>query len=102
MNRSDMERLWAARRRGLEPIICNPADYKECDQCRAIHTKRAGISFFCGAYRFKEKPEEVRATAEEMLKRPYPVAAPVVPRLRGEEDRRAPSLGGLNGERRRQ
>ena len=87
-----LEKLWAIRLRKAREIADNAADYKECGQCRSILMKDAGICRFCGTYRFKESPEEVRATVGEMTQHAYPVTAGIVPRLWREGGPGAPEV----------
>jgi len=92
MTEKILDQLWTIRLRKGREIADNAADYKECDQCRSILLKDAGICRFCGTYRFKESPEEVRATVGEMTQHAYPVSAGIIPRLWLEGGPGAPQL----------
>jgi hypothetical protein len=80
MMKDELAALWSLRRAALDEINANAERYKECEQCRAIPVKRSAVCPWCGAYRFLENPERVRATVREMGMRPFPLAAPVMPR----------------------
>jgi hypothetical protein len=80
MMEDELQVLWAHRRAQVDRFIACAEQYKECDQCRAILTKGVGICCFCGTYRFVQDPDRIRATAREMKTRPFPLAAPVMPR----------------------
>lgn len=72
--------LRASRLDCLDRIRARVEDYKECDQCRCVYLKRAGICSVCRGYRFKTDPAEVLATLNEMAQFAWPVGQGFVPR----------------------
>ncbi len=81
MMNDELHELWTRRRDIVNKFIAHPEKYKECEHCRSINLKAAGLCVWCGAYTFLENPERVRLTAREMGMRPYPLSAGVMPRL---------------------
>ncbi len=81
MNTIEQNKHLAARQKRAEQIIVEVDRFKVCDQCRSISYKHVSTCSVCGAYRFTEEAETVRATAKEMGSNPFPVTAGTVPRL---------------------
>jgi hypothetical protein len=71
----------ASRQQSAEKILVEATQYKVCDQCRSILYRQATHCTVCGAYRFDESPDRVRATAREMGGNPFPVTSGTVPRI---------------------
>lgn len=81
MNSEALNKYWNVRRAHLEQICADVALFKECEQCRSISWRNAGVCGLCKGYRFIEDPATVLATVAEMGRHPYPASAGVAPRL---------------------
>lgn len=81
MNLHHERRHMQHRREQLQRLLQVVGSCKECDQCRSIVPRHAGLCPFCATYRFKEDVETVRATLELMSEVPWPRNSGFVPRL---------------------
>lgn len=75
-----LQSFWRERIEGLQRLQAKVADYKECEQCRAVSHTSVGICSVCHGYRFKESREELELTLFEMSCHALPLTQPVVPR----------------------
>jgi hypothetical protein len=81
MTSEHLAELQEWRRAGLRFIVREPHRYKQCEQCLSLVRKGDGVCCWCGAYRWVENPQHVKAIARLMRRSPYPKGAPVVPRI---------------------
>ncbi len=81
MTKIEQNKHLAVRQKRAEQIMVEVERFKVCDQCRSISYKHVQTCSICGAYRFREDPDEVAATAKEMGANPFPVTAGTVPRI---------------------
>lgn len=72
---------WEHRLAITARFIERPEAFKVCDVCLAISRKHAPVCQVCAAYRFRERPAQVRRIARIMATVPWPRSAGVVPRL---------------------
>jgi hypothetical protein len=81
VTRREQERHLAVRQKRAEQIVGEVERFKVCDQCRSISYKHVQTCSICGAYRFIDEPEQVRAIAREMGANPFPITSGTVPRI---------------------